>query len=216
MRPALLILFASILSIIGYFNFNTISPEHSGDYAKWKSTLDSNIVDHFPQSIISPENTLLLNTNSDKNNVGLYLYLYQVDKIKFDSLISSLTKFEIIAKYNSVDTCMLIVNRFETTASNEYGTKPVIPKGAIINKDCYEGKLPIPNFIDFHFPDTLNEMRLSRNFEICVLGAEKRRVYKKYMMKPDVQMPGEWANGYSKGFAFNRNDQTLIYWTIIW
>lgn len=188
----------------------------NASYLKYKKEFDYTFISHFPKNIASKDYSIICNTNIDKNDVGLILYSYNLTHEVVDSIIHSIKDIDIIGEYNSEDSCLIVVNRFETYSSQQNYSQPAINDSAKINKNCYKNHYPIPNFIDYVNPDSSLEIKLDKSFEIYVLDARSGKYFEKYDLHPAIQMPENWKNGYSKGIAISKHENTIIYWSIIW
>lgn len=82
-------------------------------YQAYKNEFDTLLTSHFPKTILSYPNQIINSKHVSKNDVGFLLYEYGLDTLKVDSLDDYYEK-RAIAIYNASDTCLLIVNRFET------------------------------------------------------------------------------------------------------
>jgi hypothetical protein len=207
---------------------NNLDSRNSGDktsfdtsnivtYRKFRRNFDVKLIDHFPSAIITDTcYKLTSKTDKQKNDVGLLLYNYVVNKRTIDSIEENLKRKSILAKYVSSDSCLLVVNRFETRETSENGTTPEIKDTAQINRDCYERRYPVPNFIECKYSTKGSATKLDSTFVIYVLEARSGKFFPKYDLKPSPQMPVKWKNGYSKGIAISEQRKTVIYWGILW
>ena len=64
--------------------------------------------------------------------------------------------------------------------------------------------------------DFLEASKYLKDFEIYVLESKFGNHFKEFNLKPNSQMPVNWKNGYSKGFAVDKLNKIVIYWGIIW
>jgi hypothetical protein len=183
-------------------------------YFEYKKQYDSNLINHFPANLISIENFIISNTNTEKNDVGLFLFEYNLQDSEIKKLENRTIKSSLNI-YSTKDLCLLKVNPFETIETKEKFVPTNINDSTLINKPCYKNLLPIPNFIDFSIA-TKTKFWNDENFDIYVLEAKSGNHFKKFELMPNPQMPKEWENGYSKGIAINKEKKTVIYWSIIW
>jgi len=191
----------------------------SKNLQKLTSNFRSDLVNQFPKFIYHHkdedyENAKVSLGDNEKHNVGAYFYEYNADKSYIDS-IEILSKGRALASYFATDTCLLIVNRFETRATMDSFAVPEITDSSLLYKECYSNKLPIPNFLDY-LDGKINRSILDSSFVIYVFGAKKGDDFYNEQLLPYAQMPKEWRNGYSKGIAISREKRTVIYWTVIW
>lgn len=213
MKKIFLILSVSFLILS--CNGQSRNSKLNAEYIKSKSEFDSGLTNHFPENLITFPREIVNSKNISKNDVAFILYEYNLDTTKMDSVVNNIEK-KAIAKYNSKDLCLLIVNRFETLDSEENMEDVVITDSTKINQDCYKKLYPIPNFIDYDYPNKNSDLKLDGNFDIYVLEAKSGNHFKEFELQPNPQMPKEWQNGYSRGIAVSRAKKTLIYWAIIW
>lgn len=193
-------------------NSLVVSKKDNNDYNSAKKEFDPILVSHFPKKLVKYPYTIVNNKNTEKNDVCFMLYNYEIDNLKIDSILS---KYHFVANYSSKDSCILIINRFETKDTYENRKNVEIDDTISVNKDCYKNKYPIPNFSVYDVRDE-NNLPLDDNFNIYVIEAKSGKYFKNFDLLPNPQMPSEWQNGYSKGIAINKKSKTLIYWGIIW
>lgn len=183
-------------------------------YVKYKSEFSTKLTDHFPNEILRLENSLSSNTDIRKDNIGLYLYQYNLSEKEIDSISNSIIKRGFLRRYNSKEECLFKVNPFETLETIESYEKTKVIDSVDIDKDCYKDKLPIPNFVDFYYDSRINIWEDS-DFEIYVFNVEKGLFYEGLEIASE-QMPNKWGNGYSKGIALSNKRNIAIYWMVIW
>ena len=184
-------------------------------YIEAKNSFNKELVDHFPKTVTSYPFQTVNSKNISKSDVRFMLYEYEKDLKNIDSVVRSLEKKSLV-KYSSDNSCLLIVNRFETLKTYENREHVIIRDSTKINQDCFKKLYPIPNFIDYKFANGKNVTNLDNNFDIYVLEAKKGNFFKEFKMMPNLQMPANWKNGYSKGIAVSRERKTLIYWSVMW
>lgn len=182
-----------------------------------KSRLPQIITKHFPDEVISFDHKISLFTDTSESNIGLMLYQYNMEKIVFDSICDRILALNFVAKYNHLDTCLLIVNRNQTDPFEE--EIKLSDNLAIINIDdkCYASKYPIPNFIGNDLLEKVIEsFRINADFQVVVLEAKPNYDLENLSLKKNKHMPENWSNGYSNGVCYNVKSRTLIYWGLIW
>jgi hypothetical protein len=214
MKYFLPLLCCTILNVLGCNDNNTTAQEMNEDYIRFKSKFDQSFISQFPEKLSSDIAFTIANTSIRKNSIGLFLYEYEISLDILDSTEKALN-LEKIQKYRSTDTCLLIVNRLETKYTAENGIIPASNDSVIIERKCYTNQYPVPNFINYAGENS-TQCGLDGTFDIYVLEAKTGRYSEKYDVKPFLQMPLKWANGYSKGIAMSREKRTIIYWSIIW
>ena len=210
-----MILLNVIILCILSCNNKSVDSLDNQKYIEAKNSFNKKFVNHFPKTLKSYPFQTVNSKNMSKSDVRFMLYEYEKDLKNIDSVIRSLEK-KSLAKYSSNDSCLLIVNRFETPITYENREDVVIRDSTKINQDCFTSFYPIPNFIEYEFANGKSEIYLENNFDIYVLEAKKGNWFKEFKMMPNPQMPSNWKNGYSKGIAVSRERKTLIYWSVIW
>ncbi|PTS97572.1 hypothetical protein DBR11_16885, partial [Pedobacter sp. HMWF019] len=197
---------------------SNVSNSSERDYQEAMGFFRKSFINHFPvkKNGSGNESSMFSAKSEKKNDFNLLLYQYNVNQ---DTIYSVLKKIrdKAIAEYKPTDSCLLIVNRFETAGSKDSLEIPIITDSTLINRDCYNKKYPVPNFIGSHQNIMNRDFRLDDSFTIYVLDAKKVDSWgTEFALGPDPQMPNNWKNGYSKGVAISKKKQTVIYWTVIW
>jgi len=202
------------LSLLFSCHGQSLESFNNKNYIEKKKGFDNKLITHFPKKLNIPSD-LISSKNVTKNDIGLMLYEYDMPVPKLDSIVNKIDA-KYIAKYNSADLCLLIVNRFETMDTYENRKDVEIKDSTKINQECYKNLYPIPNFIDYKYPKKDYDLKLDNSFEIYVLEAKSGIYYKEYDLIPNSQMPENWRNGYSRGIAVSTEKKVIIYWAIIW
>lgn len=208
-------LFGFILIVCNTNCTNSLLAQNDKDYQDFKSRFDSNFVNQFPELVKSEIMFTSSKMDIKKNNVGLYLYEYDVAKKNLDSLERVFIHSKIATRYNSYDTCLLVVNRFETKYTVDYPELPIIKDSSLLDRDCYKNLMPIPNFLDYD-GNNVTTCGLDSTFTIYVLEAKAGIYFKEFNLSPFSHMPKKWENGYSKGIAISKKNGTVIYWSVVW
>lgn len=214
MMKKIILLNVIIFCILSCHNRSVDSLDNQ-KYTEAKNNFNRKLVDHFPKAVTSYPFQTINSKNISKSDVCFMLYEYEKDLKTIDSVVRSLEK-KSLAKYSSNDSCLLIVNRFETLKTYENREDVIISDSTKINQDCFKNLYPIPSFIEYEFANGKNGIYLENNFDIYVLEAKNGNWFKEFKMMPNPQMPENWKNGYSKGIAVSRERKKLIYWSVIW
>lgn len=193
-------------------NGQVVSKEDVNAYIKSKDEFDKTLTSHFPNKIVAYPFTIINNKNKAKNDICFMLYEHDVDSLKIDSIIN---KYHFVGKYAYQDSCLFLINRFETKNTYENRKKVEIADSLLVNRDCYKMKYPIPNFKVYN-PTDEGDIKVDESFSVYVLDAKSGNRFENFNLQPNLQMPPEWQNGYSKGIACSKKNKTLIYWSIIW
>jgi hypothetical protein len=213
----IIILFTLNLLNIGCAQ-NTSHSINDERYKEYKKHFDKRFIDHFPPKIPTSldRSTIFSDRDEKKNDFALILYEYGVSEQEINITLSKV-KDKTIARYKTSDSCLLMVNRFETKETLENYQLPNIGGSTVLNKPCYKNKYPIPNFINYDENVSDKALGLDNSFTIYVLESERVDSWiKEFGMGPAAQMPDAWKNGYSKGIAISEEKKIIIYWTVIW
>jgi len=211
-RLAALLIVTLQLTMLGCNGQRTHS---NSRYQKYKSEFPPSLTAHFPDCLASFPVKVVNNQDISKNDVGLLLYEYKVEKKNLDSIVTEL-RGKAIAEYSSRDSCLLIVNQFETIDSFESDADVEIIDSASINRACFESLFPMPNFVHYKYRIDDRPLKLDDSFIIYILEAKSGKHFNVFDLQPSLQMPKPWENGYSKGIAISYEYNTVIYWGIVW
>jgi len=177
-------------------------PEHQAQYIESYKSFNKELISHFPKKV--PNNCISATYGSPKyiNEYSSFtefsLTIQISSKEKFEKLKSQLEKDAKVIK-NSMDSCLIIVDSKENQNT--------------MSCDKY---YPIPQETIFEY-DNKNDKRLRlENCEIALIDYKSGIFIKSKYLTRKESLPENWENGYSKGYAFNNNKQTIMYWLIIW
>jgi hypothetical protein len=145
------------------------------------------------------------------------LELMVIDSVKGDTLVLIQKNLEhtCIGKYNSSDSCLLVIDRFLST-SKYYKVENTDYDKRLIERPCYTGLFPVPNFWHNDFTTNETECKLPDDFVLYVIDAKQGKYLKEELLTSGWFMPKQWKNGYSKGLAMSRKRNIIIYWLVIW
>ncbi|PSK91697.1 hypothetical protein [Taibaiella chishuiensis] len=203
------------LSILGCNSTYRADEEANENYLRLKSEFDRSFTSQFPEKITTIVSSTVANTDIGQNRIGLYLYENGVPLQDLDSMVIHLEEKKTV-KYKSSDTCLLVVNRFLDKYTVENGVRLSETDSLLINRDCYADMKPVPNFIKYK-GHNLTDCGLDSTFDLFVLEAKAGQFFDEYKsLKPFIQMPENWKNGFSKGVAISRKNRKIIYWSIVW
>lgn len=179
---------------------NITEPEQQAQYIESYKSFDSELVSHFPKKI--PNNWSSSTFGSPKyineysRTAELSLSIQLTSKEKFESLKIQLKK-EAKNINNSADSCLLIVDSKENQN--------------LTNCDSY---YPIPQKTIYNFEG--DKWKRQENCEIVLLDYQSGLFFENEYLTSKEYLPKDWENGYSKGYAFDNNEQIIMYWLIIW
>ncbi len=198
--------------LVGCSDKRHVLMKSNDSYTQYKKMFSDSLLNHFPKEIEHIQNGMVATTNEKKNDIGLLLFESGLKDNEIDSLEKEINSVAI-AVYDSKKECLLIVNRYETQETYESYQTVIIPDSVSVEKDCYKGLYPIPNFKRFSY--TNSEFNLKKA-KIYVLEAKPQKVEGKFKLNPNNQMPNQWKNGYSRGIAIDKEEKTIIYWLVEW
>lgn len=181
-------------------------------YDTLTNKFDKKLICHFP---ISLDTNVKAISSSTASSANIFLLFTATKNDNIDSVYQHFNTLSL-KKYSPGDSCLLVANRFEND-SNFWKLNKKDVKTKEINKQCYEDKLPVPNFYRLDsYSTNKNECRLHSDFRIFVLDANLGK-YKDINVLPDAwYMPKEWKHGYSRGVAISKKRKVIIYWVILW
>lgn len=179
---------------------NLTDPERQARYIESYRSFDKEMVSHFPKKL---PNNLVATTFSTPIYIDewnsyseLSLKIRITSKVKFEKQKKQLEKEAKVIKH-SEDSCLLIVD----STKNQ----------AIKNCNSY---YPIPQEAVYDFSN--NKRIRTENCEIALIDYKPGIFIDNKYLKPKETLPENWKNGFSKGYTFNNDEQTIKYWLIIW
>ncbi len=201
--------FFKIITILILFFFQVSCSQEIKEKIEYSKDMriDSMLFNHFPREICTETYWLDTNTNEERNNIAIFLK-YKNCLQNVDSLFNNFEK-QSIKKYNFKENCLLIVNSSETMESLVMSDK-VKDSLDFDSMECnYSEKIPIPNF-KIYFENS------SDDYDVFVFEAKKGLYSKFYKFDYNKLMPSYWNHGYSKGVAFSKTSNEIIYWGCMW
>lgn len=169
--------------------------------------MDKFLYDHFPVKICTQEYTIRTNTNEERNNVAIFLK-YTNCLQSPDSLVSELINRSFV-QYKLNENCSLVINSTETNESLLDSGRVEEPIDFDSLECNYSEKIPIPN-INMYFENSPSD------YDIYIFEAKKGEYSKFYKFSYNILMPSYWNHGYSKGVAFSKATNEIIYWGCMW
>jgi len=195
---------------------SNLESESLKNYLNYKQAFDSSLVKHFPKGFSSEIRSFSSLKDVTKQNIGFYLYEYDVNLSVLKKIRAKIEK-NAIANYRTSDTLLFVINRFENLQTDDNGNIPKIRDSIYIDSTTFIGLYPIPNFIEYEKPtESKNSIWLPQGFDLYVLEAKSGNYFKEYDLKKNFQMPKGWKNGFSRGIAISEKDKTIIYWGVVW
>lgn len=189
-----------LLILILHSCLNLTDPVQQAQYIESYKSFDKELVGHFPKKL--PNNLVATTFGSPKyiseysNSTELCIKIQITSKEKYDNLKYQLKKGAKVIK-NSADSCLLIVDSNENRNLN--------------NCNSY---YPVPQETVYEF--SKDKWIRIENCEIALIDYKSGIFIENENLTPKETLPENWKNGFSKGYSFNNNEQTIMYWLIIW
>lgn len=213
----LAILLTGLLFYLNVSRKNPMSPYVDIEYQNELKLFDSKFTNHFPKEIESNNTSYSTSHDISISHPGIWLKTI-VDEDNFDTLLNYLQK-KSIAKYSTVDTCLLIVDQHLTEKNHLDYDKNLRNSQTvdIPDKPCHKDKHPIPNFWRSFFHETNDtQVGLEKTYSLFVLESEKGMFMDVEKLPNGKYTPKDWEHGYTKGVAMDKDSRTVIYWFDIW
>jgi len=179
---------------------NMTDPEQQAQYIESYKSFDREMVSHLPKKI--PNNWINSSQGSPKyineynGKAELSLTIRIASRKKFeDQKMELMTNSKIVI--NSLDSCLLIVDAKELQYLSACDSCYPVPRNAIYDFDS-------------------DKLLKRENCEVALIDYKSGIFAESKYLDEKEYLPDKWRNGYSKGYAFDNNKQTIMYWLIIW
>jgi len=178
-------------------------PKMQGQYIESYKSFNKELVNHFPK--VLPNNFVAGGFGSPKyinernNYADLYLKIRIAKKEKYEELKKTLEN-EVRTIKKSTDSCFLVISY-----TNEFNDV----------LDC-NSFTPIPLDALYDFDGTTNDWKILNNVEIAIIDSKPGVFLNNGNLRKKDTYPENWGNGYSRGYSFDSEEQTIMYWLIIW
>lgn len=197
------ILTAVLITSCKFNKNNNLS--RNNDYNKIISLYPKELNPVFPDiENIKNDFSSYINYNSEFS--PLQLIIGQKEDKKQINHLKSISKI-----INKSDTAFYIVNKFlrnnNMSKVSRYKSKVQPFKSTAI---------PIPNFCDLDDFDERAINLLNNDYIMFSLESKAGACCNKKLHRENWNMPIEWENGYSLGYAINNKTNKVIYWAVIW
>jgi len=185
------------------------------EYLNYVEKFDKELTEHFPKKLNAKIYSIQSTTIEEKNDIGLILIINFTEFEKFEKTKNDIIAQNVKAVYNNKDEDLLKINSFETKETKENLIIINNIDTNLINPLLFENKFPIPNFINYSIYNNTIFWE-DENFDIYVIDADTGKYFEPDLLKPNIQMPSNWKNGFSRGYCINKNKFEIIYWLSIW
>jgi len=165
------------------------------------------LIAHFPKEKEMKSYYVSQYTYLSKYSPSQLIVKQKESKAKIDSLISvsikiiySDTSYYIVNKYLRDSNILSITNNYK-----QFKTQIE-----------HQGAVPIPNFYDVNDFDGKSYNLLNKSYTIYLIEAESKKCCAEKFHQGNWHMPDVWKDGFSRGYAINLKDDSVIYWLVIW
>ena len=132
--------------------------------------------------------------------------------------ISSEQRLKSIATYRFSDSCNIVVSRFQRNDGfySPSGRESLYRNWIKSVENCSDRRLPIPNFAGLDYPDFIQGIGLSDDYEILVHEANMNSTLDQKYQSETILMPETWRHGYSRGVCIDDSNGKMIWWLVAW
>lgn len=171
--------------------------------------------DHFPREV---PNWNMWVISQDVRRYHPHIWLkFTLGEKEIEALKNKLEAISI-DKYNSRDSCLLVVDRHLTKMNylsfdkTLYAQKVDYP-----SMGCTKDVLPVPNFYSELWEENPNtSTKLNPQYELYIIEAKRGEFLPTSKLPNGKYTPAGWEHGISKGIAVNERSREVIYWTDVW
>ena len=203
------------LLIVGLLTQCNIDRTESNDYKKSMSIAKSKFADsltsHFPDSVLGTFRLITIAPSKcvENGRCGIDLIIQLNDSIEAD-LEERINSMGLVK--TSFDNCNLIVNPVSESSDCDKFLDSLL-----VNCSSFNSILP-------NFPKVLNSSKLLipqeyvdiGNFDVYVQEAVAGSFLNEENLTVGCGLPSEWRNGFSKGFAIDRENRKVLFWLEMW
>ena len=205
------------LIVIAVLMGNLKCNSQSRDYESQLKKIPSFLIDHFPDKLQDDERSRFT-TNTDTTSKCIDYILVEYGENAVQRFQKNNLRYEEIGRFNAGDTNIITIIRETVTYWNP--EKKRYYTDSMQNKKRY---LPIP-FFERESESFSKEPQaiysdktysgLSDDFIIYVYEFKPGKYWEG--LKTVDYMPKGWENGFSKGVAFSKSKNVVIYWFVVW
>jgi len=186
---------------------SSVTKNWKNEYTKLFKSYPPKLISHFPsKASIKPTYSSFVTYSSIYSPPQILIEQKESDKT-IDSLISTSKRIKYSAK------SFYIVNKYlrdKNTLSipyhhSQYKVQTFIPDA-----------VPLPNFYKVEAFDENTYDYLKQSYSIYIIEAKPKKCCSDKQHIGKWFMPNEWEDGYSRGYAINKQTNNVIYWLVIW
>lgn len=206
-RLRLHIIFIFLIFVSSCQNKSAQTPKFKVDYLQFLEEYPKGLTTHFPKKKEIKPAYLTYYTYLSKYSPSQFIVKQKESKAKIDSLIS------VSRKIRYSDTSYYIVNKYLRDSNILSITKSYKQYKTQIE---HKGAIPIPNFYNASDFDENSYNLLNKSYTIYLIEAEPKQCCSEKFHQGDWHMPDDWKDGFSRGYAINLENNSVIYWLVIW
>jgi len=203
----LCLLFSALISVISCHYKSTELPKWKADYIVLLKEFPKGLTTHFPKEKKIKPDFVSHYTYVSKYSPSQLIVKQKESKAIIDSLIS------VARKITYSDTSYYIVNKHLRDSNILSITKNYEQFKTQIE---HKGAVPIPNFYNVSDFDKNSYSLLNKSNMLYLIEAEPKQCCSDKFHQGDWHMPTRWKDGFSRGYAINLEDNSVIYWLVIW
>ncbi|UQD55211.1 hypothetical protein [Flavobacterium sp. K5-23] len=201
------LMFFALIFVLSCQDKSAQAPKWKGDYLQLLQEYPKGLTIHFPKENKVKSDYVIHYTYLSKYSPSQFIVKQKESKVKIDSLIS------VARKLTYSDTSYYIVNKYLRDSNILSITKNYAQfKTQVVR----QGAVPIPNFygvIDF---DENSYNLLNKTYTIYLIESDSKQCCSEKYHQGSWHMPDDWKDGFSRGYAINFEDNSVIYWLVIW
>lgn len=177
------------------------------DYYQSLDEYPKRLTTHFPKIKEIKSDYEIHYTYLSKFSPSQLILKQKESKLIIDSLIS------VSRKIIYSDTSYYIVNKYLRDSNILSITKNY---EQFKTQTDYKAAVPIPNFYTISDFDENSYNLLNNSYTIYLIEAEHKQCCSEKFHRGAWHMPDDWKDGVSRGYAINLENNSVIYWLVIW
>jgi hypothetical protein len=203
----LCLLFSALIFVISCHYKSTELPKWKEDYLELLKEFPKGLTTHFPKEKEIKSDYSIHYTYLSKYSPSQLIVKQKESKAIIDSLIS------VTRKITYSDTSYYIVNKYLRDSNILSITKNYEQFKTQIE---HKGAVPIPNFYTVKDFDENSYSLLNKLNMLYLIEAEPKQCCLDKFHQGVWHLPNRWKDGFSRGYAINLEDNSVIYWLVIW
>lgn len=200
-------MFSFLILVLSCKYQSTADSKRKVEYSRFIQGYPNGLTTHFPKEKQIKSDFALHYTYSSKYAPSQLIIKQNESKSTIDSLI------EVAKKITYSDTSYYIVNKY-LRDSNILSS--VANYNQFKTQEYHPGAIPIPNFYQLSDFDEDSYNLLNKSYTLYLIEAEPEQCCSRKLHQGDWHMPITWKDGFSRGYAINLENNSVVYWLVIW